>query len=131
MDLHIGLLSVLTLSTMQWNSLERTVGTIARFEEGLEKYKTVHNTYPPQGGSKTWVYLLLWEAGDPHVPYLDALQRELGSDLDPGLLTQPTDVFAMDGHGLPLVFREIGGKALLYSFGENEIDDNARAALSQ
>lgn len=106
---------------------EHAESLVLRLSNAIEQYKARHGAYPDDSQT-TWVSKLISERITTNDGGLSFLTGEVRSEKNPDVSTAPwgvvpIDAVAMDRWGNPIRLRVMAGVALLYSVGENGIDD--------
>jgi hypothetical protein len=106
---------------------EHAESLVLRLSNAIEQYKAHHGSYPDDSQT-TWVSKLISERITRDDGAFSFLTGEVRSEKNPNVSTEPIDVVpidvvAIDRWGNPIRLRVVAGVALLYSVGENGIDD--------
>jgi hypothetical protein len=101
----------------------QTLSRVLQLDDVFEKYREKTGREPLLDGPRTWASHLLWDLeGDESL--FDMLSGPwLYSEADPTFQSKPADVVIHDGWCNPIIAVKDGDGLLIYSRGEDEIDD--------
>jgi hypothetical protein len=101
----------------------QTLHRIRWLEEVFERYREKTGKELPLEGDRTWASHLLWDLGDDWFEETFGRNPCLFSETDPSLQSKPADVVIHDGWCNPVIVVKDGDRLLIYSRGQDEIDD--------
>ena len=101
----------------------QTLSRILELEEAFERYREKTGREPPLDGARTWASCLLWDLDEADLLKPRFLPHYYFSEVDPSMQSRPADVVVLDGWANPILALKDATGLLLYSRGDNEIDD--------